>query len=245
LLEVLNDPERDMHAEQAIDVYGLTWTPEDGNPKKWCRLHGYSAQRDCAKTADFGWAYSISARGLYLKLVEAGAEDITLEDCTKLLGSLDSKYSVTRKYLRSQGKKVYDPGYVETPWGRVKHLYVYEDKAQREGQEREAGNFNIQSSVADLIRAALIVFLRMRDELNLRTRLCLDLHDAFYSYVPIEEVDVVVKKILPACMSVPIPKIDLSLGYDISAYLRWEESLDEQELVDLGVPQSAAAMIGE
>ncbi len=383
LYEVLNRPDRDLHAEQAIRMYDLPYDWDSGiNPKKWCKENGYSHLRDHAKGVDFGWAYRIQPYGLYVNLLKSGV-DCTVDDCEEWINLLENEFPVTAEYFNEQAEAVHDPGYVVTPWGRVKHLYETDDERLNRKQGREAANFNIQcvsgssfiltkngqerietlsgqkvhvyngdefvraivskpkekerwglkfesspiqtvtspdhkffvyqdskriekkakniqpgdwavgchpellgydlkqvakstplggteemydvavveegkqeafvcngtlvhnSTVGDLIRAAMYLFCRIRDRKGLKSRLAPDLHDAIYAYVPGPEVKQVMEEVFPSCLGVEIPKLDASLDYDADAYIRWEKKPTPDELLERGVHEDWAHHLGK
>lgn len=240
LIEVLNDPMRDLHGEQAIRMYDLSYDPSCGvDPKTWCKENGYNDQRNHAKVVDFGWPYQISARGLLGRMIAAGV-DCELEDCERWLKLLADTYPTTEEYFKRQKEAVVDPGYVMSDWGRIKHLYEVDDGSKMAEQEREAANFRIQSDVAELIRLAMVLFVEERNRRNAKAFLAPDQHDALCCYVHVEDLEETVEEILPASMSARIPVIDLQLDYDVELFISLGEEPTFEELIARGLSPELA-----
>jgi len=244
LFAALHDPSRDLHAEQAIRMYDLPYKPEFGNPKDWCKSNGYGHLRDHAKTCNFGWAYLITPESLHMKMIEAGV-DCTPEDCRKWLQYLDEAFPKCVRYKHRQMAAVKSPGYVVTPWSRVKHLYSSPVQSIQAGQERQAVNFAIQSTVADLTGLAMSRLQQLRDEHKMHYKICPDQHDNIPLYCPINEVETLLEKILPSALKIPIPGYGVSLDYEVSLYFRWGEAPSTEELVRAGLSTELAEQFGK
>lgn len=262
LIAALEDPMRDMHAERAIDMFNLdkppsqrqeiapdgpVWSDDlDINPKVWCKKNGYGSQRNTAKAPSFSWIYGVTPFGLWTTLRESGV-DCSISDCEEWLQNLDSAYPQAAQFQEKQANKAEDPGHIITPWKRKKHLYIMEDSRDMSSQGREAANFAIQSTVADLLAKTLIRAQTFREEMGLSNRICLDLHDAMYNFVKPEEIEVYLSKYMPKVADITIPVLDVSLQYESSIYTHssgWEQKPSVAELEDLGVPDYIASKYG-
>lgn len=263
LIGALEDPDRDIHAERAIDMFdldkpselrqdnapdGAMWSDAvDINPKKWCKRNGYGAQRNAAKAPTFGWSYLISPFMLWAEMREEGVE-CTIEDTTKWLDQLDKEYPEAAKFQEKQSKKAEDPGFVVTPWKRKKHLYIMDDDRGMNRQSREAANFAIQSTVADLLSSTLIKARKVREEMGLNNKLCLELHDAMYNFVKPEELDVFLNEYIPEVTNITIPELGATLDYESSIYTHnsgWDVTPSKEELEKLGVTPDLAEKYGK
>ncbi len=164
----------------------------------------------------------------------------TVEQCAEWLDQLDREFPDTVIFLEGQRQKVYDQGFIVTPYGRIKHLYEMEDHGAQAAQEREAINFSIQSTVGDLLRAAMLKFQQVRDEVGIQAWLCPDLHDAMYAYCVGSDVRLLIEKVLPAALGTAIPGLNLVLDYEVSLYCRWGEEPTENALIARGVSPEVA-----
>ena len=133
-------------------------------------------------------------------------------------------YPQAWKWLLEQQQKVYNPGYVENPFGRRKwaHLKKGERKAS---VEREASNFPIQSTVSDAVQIAMGRMLAELDNAGFPFRIQNQIHDAVMIETPvghIQDAKDMFQRTL-AGIDIPIPGTSESfrLGIDIDVYERW------------------------
>ncbi len=245
LYEVLSDPNRDLHGEQAIRMYDLPYDSECGvNPKAWCKENGYGHYRDHAKGVDFGWSYQIGPSGLHKNMRKNGVE-CTEADCEEWLELLSNEFPKTQEYFQQQMQRLYDPGYVENPWGRIRHLYVTDIEYVNREQQRKAANFPIQSTVGDLIRAAMLVFQHYRDKYKLDAHLCPDLHDAIYVYVRGSQLRPLLEEVFPRCLELEVPKVNMVLDWEEDVYVYMEEKPSVDVLLRRGVEPDLAQKYGK
>jgi DNA polymerase-1 len=93
---------------------------------------------------------------------------------------------------------------------------------QRQAAEREAINMPIQGTNADMIKLAMIALQQQMEDLNLNSRLILQVHDELVLETPDDEVDLVAELVSGAMrnalvLSVPI-QVEMKLGrnwYDV------------------------------
>lgn len=96
-------------------------------------------------------------------------------------------YPQAWKYLCECQQKVYNPGYIVNPWGRMRRFPGVKEK--RADLERQAGNFNIQSTVADTAMIAMDLIDRYRLEHGLHFKIQNQIHDALMLEVPHAEIE--------------------------------------------------------
>src|SRR5690606_13886291 len=94
-------------------------------------------------------------------------------------------------YMSEQVEKAREVGYVETILKRKRHLkdinsgnFVVKAHA-----ERNAVNAPIQGSAADVIKLAMINIDKKLTELNLKTKMLLQVHDELLFEAPIDEIE--------------------------------------------------------
>lgn len=126
-------------------------------------------------------------------------------------------------YLEGCHRAVYDPGYIENPWGFRKTFHVRKGEVRRDF-EREAGNLPIQSTVAQTVNIAADLIRRYRREHDMKFRLQNQIHDAIMLELPIEEMEECEKMFNETMAAVKIPLGGgryFQLGCDIELYERW------------------------
>lgn len=128
-------------------------------------------------------------------------------------------------YMLECQQKVYDPGYIVNPWGRMRRFPGVREK--RPDLERQAGNFPIQSTVADTAMIAMDLIDQYRKEHNLHFMIQNQIHDAIMLEVPVAEIDECREMLNKTMGSIQIPvggKLGtITLGVDIDVYTRWGE----------------------
>ena len=205
----------------------LTYVDQQG--KRMTRAEMKGSIRVIAKTLNFGIAYGRGAHAIALAIKATTGSKEPLEALVPVVAaSIDGwktkAYPTAWQWLVRHQQMVYDPGYVENPWGRRK--YVYLRKGERNASlEREAGNFPIQSTCSDSIQIAMGKLKQMQAEVDFPFILQNQIHDALMIEVPKDCIDKG-KKVLHDAMSgidIPIPGTDKSfrLAIDVDVYERW------------------------
>ncbi|MCO5205833.1 MAG: DNA polymerase I [Anaerolineae bacterium] len=168
---------QDIHRTTAATVYGIQ--PDAVTFE----------QRRFAKAVNFGLMYGMGAYRL------ARDSDLTLEEAEKFIKTYFERFPGVRRYLDGTKQLARDQGYVETLMGRRRYFPIFKMHGRRNRQfearaEREAINYPIQGSAADIIKVAM---LRLHEELlaNYDARMLLQVHDELLLEVPEAEVDTV------------------------------------------------------
>ena len=205
----------------------LTYVDQHG--KRMTRAEFKSSIRVAAKAINFGIAYGRGAKAIALQVKAQTGDPRPVDDIEPGIAvSLKSwetvSYPQAWNWLLDQQKKVYNPGWIENPFGRRKwaHLHKYERNAAR---EREFGNFPIQSTVSDAVQIAMDKMLRFMDNSPFPFRLQNQIHDAVMVETPIEHIQDA-KDMFQSTLAgidIPIPGTGSSfrLGIDIDVYERW------------------------
>lgn len=229
LIAVLSDKARDIHAELALDAFGLPRC----TPKEVKKL--YPSKRDAAKKSVYGIIYQLGNAALVRQVRREGVPDFTMEQARVLGDTFFDLYPLTYDYIQDCKAAVGNPGYVESPFGRRRYFYPTSDESVRAGQERQAVNMPIQGTVAEALAIAMINLVNYRKyvDQSVDFRLLLPVHDAIMLEVPVAHLDRVVEDVLPLCMcrQAKVPHIGLELSIDTSVYRRWGEKLTKAEAV--------------
>ncbi|MGH9755241.1 MAG: DNA polymerase [Blastocatellia bacterium] len=127
-------------------------------------------ERAVAKMINFGIAYGITAVGLFNRLRPQGV-DVTLEDCERFIADYFNAYAGVRKFLDKVEPRLRERGYVRNWFGRRRRV-----SGRTPREVRQAQNFIIQSTAADMAKTAMV---RLHAALPEGARLIAMVHDEF------------------------------------------------------------------
>lgn len=187
-----------------------------------------SGPRISAKSLNFGIPYGRGAKACALMIkAETGMATPLRELEQQCQMMIDAWKTVTFptawKYLVGCQQSVYDPGYLVNPWGFRKTFHVRPGEVRKDF-EREAGNFNIQSTVAQTVNIAADLIRRYRRDHDMKFKIQNQIHDAIMLELPIEEKDECMRMFQETLAAVKIPLGGdryFQLGCDIDLYERW------------------------
>ncbi|MBI5016737.1 MAG: DNA polymerase I [Deltaproteobacteria bacterium] len=152
---------RDIHAETASRVYGVTLAEVDARMRRE------------AKTVNFGILYGISPFGLARQL------GIAQEAARTMIEAYFHQFPAVRAFLDRLVVKARGTGFAETLFGRRRPIpeLASRNRQQREFGERMAVNTPIQGTAADLIKRAMIHAVGALRSQGVEARLILQVHD--------------------------------------------------------------------
>jgi DNA polymerase-1 len=176
------------------------------------------AQRSRAKVANFGIIYGISSFGLAHRL------QLPRSEARALIDSYFETYPGVKQYINHVIEDAVGKGYVETIFGRVRHLrdIQSQNSAVRHFAQRNAVNAPIQGSAADIIKLAMINIYNRLKEGNLKTKMILQVHDELVFDVFMPELDRV-KHIIQYEME-HVKHLSVPLIVDIGVGKNWLEA---------------------
>ncbi|MEN8115770.1 MAG: DNA polymerase I [Bacteroidota bacterium] len=176
MLRAFNE-NKDIHAITAAKIYQVPGSEVD------------SDMRRKAKTANFGIIYGISAFGLSQRL------NIPRTEAKELIDGYFENFPKIKQFMDKQIELARNQGYVQTIKGRKRYLKdINSANAVVRGMaERNAINAPIQGSAADIIKIAMINIHRKMDELKLKSKMILQVHDELNFDVYKTELEVVQK----------------------------------------------------
>lgn len=189
----------DIHAATAAKIYHIDL---DSVSKE---------QRRNAKSVNFGIVYGISPFGLAEQL------DIPRKEAAALIEEYFAQYPSIKQYIDSNIEFAREHGYAQTLLGRRRYLYDINSRntGLRQFAERNAVNMPIQGTSADMIKIAMIRIHRQLNELNMKTKMILQVHDelVFDVYKPeLEQVKEIVKYEMEHALPLSIP---VEVGIDV------------------------------
>ncbi len=192
--------DEDIHARTASHVFGVSL--EEVTPE----------MRRQAKVINFGIIYGISAFGLGKELgVEPKVASAYIEGYFQ-------KYHAVKGYIDSSLKEAREKGYVMTLFGRRRYLPEINSSNQmaRNAAERTAINTPIQGTAADLIKVAMIQIHRRLKDLNLSTKMIMQVHDELVFECPegeLERANGIIREGMEGVMHCSVPlKVSIAHG---------------------------------
>ncbi len=160
--------------------------------------------RSKAKSVIFGIVYGISGFGLSDNL------HISKKEADFFINKYYEMYPEVRKYMDNTVEQAKKDGYVTTLFNRKR---VIEELSNsnfmiRNAGERIAINTPIQGTAADIIKMAMIKVYNRFKELNLKSKLILQVHDELIFDCTNDEIELVkneVKNIMENVVSLSVP----------------------------------------
>ena len=171
-----------------------------------------------AKTINFGVLYGMGAFSLAKDLGIGRAE------AQRFIDHYFERYPAVLKYLEEKKAEAREHQYVTTILGRRCAIPEIASKngAVRSYAERNAINYPIQGSAADIIKVAMVNIDRRLSSEQLQARMLLQVHDELVFEVPVGELEKV-RELVRIEMETAVP-IDLPLKVDIGTGKNWAEA---------------------
>ena len=197
----------DIHAHTAMKIFHLD-SPDEVTP----------LMRRHAKAVNFGIVYGIYDYGLSKNL------GISRKQAKTFIDNYFEQYPQIKDYMDKAIKEAREKGYAETIMHRRRYLPDIHSKNfnVRSFAERTAINSPIQGSAADIIKIAMINMQKKLDELRLKTKMVLQVHDELIFDVPKAELDTI-KKIVPEVMQSAVT-LDVPLIADSNWGHNWYDA---------------------
>lgn len=167
---------QDIHAATASLVYGVPL------------IEVNKAQRNFAKRVNFGLLYGMGAFRL------ARDSDLTLAEADQFIKTYFERLPEVKRYLDETKRLAAEQGFLTTLRGRRRNFPVLYNSANRSDrnaiaqEEREAINYPIQGTAADIIKQAMINLHRELNARKLGARMILQVHDELVLEVPEERL---------------------------------------------------------
>lgn len=171
-----------------------------------------------AKTINFGVLYGMGAFSLGKDL------GISRNDAQQFIDHYFERYPAVLEFLEAKKAEAREHQYVTTILGRRCAIPDINSKngAIRSYAERNAINYPIQGSAADIIKVAMVnIDRRLRAE-KLQARMLLQVHDELVFEVPPQELEVVTELVRTE-MENAVP-LDLPLKVDIGTGENWAQA---------------------
>ena len=199
LIEAFNN-DVDIHTKTAMDIFKVSHEEVNSN------------MRRIAKAVNFGIIYGISSFGLSENL------DIPVKEAKKFIDDYLITYPGIKDYMDKVIKDAYLNGYVKTLLNRKRTISELNNKNYmiRLQGERIALNTPIQGTSADIIKKAMVDMSKRMKELNLQSKMILQVHDELVFDVLKSEFDTVknlIKDVMENTYKLKVPlKVDIEYG---------------------------------
>lgn len=190
----------DIHTKTAMDVFGVRADEVDSNMRRQ------------AKAVNFGIVYGISDYGLSQNL------NINRKDAAKFIETYFAAFTGVKQFMEDVVKQARHDGFVKTLLERRRYLpdITASNFNLRSFAERTAMNTPIQGTAADIIKLAMVKMDAKLKELQLKSRMLLQVHDELVFEVPADEVELMTKlvpEVMEDALTLHVPlKADVSVG---------------------------------
>ena len=169
--------------------------------------------RRFAKILNFGVLYGLTAYGI------SRQTDLNPEQGQQFIDLYFERYPGIREYVDDTIDACKADGYVETLLGRRRYLPDINTRNfhVRQAAERAAINMPIQGTAADIIKIAMIRIMERMTELEMRSKMILQVHDELIFEVPGDEEEqmrAIVEELMPTSLPLEVPLIvELKTGH--------------------------------
>ena len=190
----------DIHTKTAMDIFNVT--KEEVN----------SQMRRQAKAVNFGILYGISSFGLSEGL------DINVREAKEFIDRYLNTFPGIKKYMDEVIAKAHKDGFVRTIMNRKRVIDELKNKNYmiRQQGERMALNTPIQGSSAHIIKKAMVDIYHKFNQLKLKSKMIIQVHDELIFDVVKSEKETVkkiVKDIMENCYQLDVPlKVEITFG---------------------------------
>jgi len=190
----------DIHAKTASDIFHVDINDVDKN------------MRRSAKAVNFGILYGISSFGL--------SEDlgINVSEAKRFIDDYLNTFPGIKDYMDKTIREAHLTGYVKTMFNRKRIIDELNNKNYiiRSSGERMALNTPVQGTAADILKMAMVTLYQKMNELNLNSKMLVQVHDELVFDVPNNEVEIMSNLIRDVMeniyrLSVPL-KVDIEYG---------------------------------
>jgi DNA polymerase-1 len=219
---------KDIHAMTAALMYGLNYDDvikAKKSKEKTAQQHDLVLKRGAAKVTGFGINYGITAAGLSVQLSEVLKRVVTVEEAKDLIALyLETRPGIARgiKFYHNQ---LYSEGCVYTRLGRRRtpSRAFHASRSDREAAKRQATNFPIQGTAADLLQLAMLEVEEDKELKHLGAEMILQIHDELLVLTPEENAEPTYKRV-KAIMENPKGWPGLPYGMQLVADGGWAKN---------------------
>jgi len=177
--------------------------------------------RQKAKMVSYGLIYGMEAYGLAQRLgIEVG-------EAKEILDSYFNAFPGVKKYMADTIRLAKETGYTKTLLNRRRYISGLDSPIYsiRQAAERQAMNAGVQGLAADIFKIALVNLDRRINNLDLESRIVLQVHDEIIMEVPLKEQDVILNHCLDEMKNAV--SLDIALEVNIGWGRTWAEAKEK------------------
>lgn len=195
----------DIHAYTASLMYGVA-VPEVSHEMRYR-----------AKAVNFGIIYGQQAYGLSQQL------NISVSEAASFLEQYYARYPAVKRYMDEAVALAEKTGFVTTLFNRRREIPQLKSRSStvRHNGRRMAINTPIQGSAADIIKVAMINIDRRLKEMELKSRMVIQIHDELVFESPEHELDRLRRMVVAEMESVK--ELSVRLKVDTKVGANWAE----------------------
>lgn len=214
IAELSGDPTMIDAFKKGLDIHAITASKVFNTP-----LNQISREmRSNAKTVNFGIIYGVSAFGL------SQQSSLSRKESSEIIKNYFDTYPKLKEYMDANIAFAREHGYVKTVMNRKRRLKDINSRNSvvRGHAERNAINAPIQGSAADIIKVAMVDIHNKLEQMGLKSKLLLQVHDELVFDALKEELNILkplVKKAMEEAYSSSVP-----LVVDLGEGLNWLEA---------------------
>jgi DNA polymerase-1 len=203
-----NDEKLKEAFDRKADVHRYTASLLFGKPE----AEVTDAERNRAKTVNFGIIYGMSAYGLSKEL------NVSVIEAENFISDYFNRYPKVKDYIQEVYNQAGKDGYVKTILGRRRYLPDFKSSNQqlKDFASRQAVNSPIQGSSADLIKLAMVRIYEEFRKNNLKSKLIMQIHDELvFDVVPFEldKLQEIVKRNMEQSIKLDVPvEVKIKVG---------------------------------
>jgi len=170
-----------------------------------------------AKAVNFGIIYGQQAYGLSLQL------HISVSEATSFLQHYYARYPAVKRYMEETVALAEKTGFVTTLFNRRREIPELKSRSStaRQNGRRMAINSPIQGSAADIIKVAMINIDRRLEEMELKSRMIIQIHDELVFESPEDELERLRRMVVEEMESVK--ELTVPLKADTKVGTNWAE----------------------
>jgi uracil-DNA glycosylase family 4 len=174
----------DLHKAIAADAFGIDISEVTKD------------QRTASKKVQFGIVYQESAKGLSEDLRAEGI-NMSVQECEQFIEKYFARFPSVQKWISDIKRFAKRNKFVKTLTNRIRHLPGLDstDRSVASEAERQAVNAPIQSTGSDCTLMSLIQINKWLRENNMRSVICITVHDSIVLDCPKDEVVIVAKRV--------------------------------------------------
>lgn len=196
---------KDLHVVTGASLAGMSYDAvmalQDTDPDR------YDSIRQPAKPANFGLLYGQFPEGFRYFAEQNYGVKMSLDRAVEIRDGFFELYPGLPRYHEEYKSRAHRFGEVRTPMGRIRHLPLINSRNRMVvmGAERQAINSPVQGCLSDMLLWAIA--LEEAAGLSVESPSFGAIHDAAYTYMPEDKVDILLPQHMDIMQNLPFEKV--------------------------------------